>query len=91
MSVITRSGERRIWQYHNTLRTEGLPTPVVHGFAHDVTQQKQTEWALRAREANFRLLIEQASDGIFVSDPKGRYLDVNSAGRLYSVTREKKS
>jgi PAS domain S-box-containing protein len=48
--------------------------------AHDVTEQKQTERALRAREANYRLLIEQASDGIFVCDPRGRYLDVNSAG-----------
>ena len=24
LTVMTRSGERRIWEYHNTLRTEGV-------------------------------------------------------------------
>jgi len=78
MSVISRSGERRIWHYH-TLRSDGLNTAVVRGIAHDVTDQKQAENALRFSEAHFRLLIEQASDGIFVSNAQGRYLDVNSA------------
>jgi len=27
MAVLTRSGERRIWEYHNTLRTEGVDSP----------------------------------------------------------------
>lgn len=31
-------------------------------------------------EADYRLLVEQAVDGIFVSDAAGRYLDVNAAG-----------
>jgi formate hydrogenlyase transcriptional activator len=79
MSVISRSGERRIWHYHNTLRSDGLNTAVVRGIAHDVTDQKQAENALRFSEAHFRLLIEQASDGIFVSNAQGQYLDVNSA------------
>jgi PAS domain S-box-containing protein len=29
MAVLTRSGEQRIWEYHNTLRTEGVATPIV--------------------------------------------------------------
>ncbi len=89
LALITRFGKRRIWEYHNTLRTEGVSSPVVCGMAHDVTEQKQTEKALRAREAHFRLLIEQASDGIFVSDANGRYLEVNSAGAgLLGYSRE---
>jgi PAS domain S-box-containing protein len=80
LTVMSRSGERRTWQYHNTLRTEGVSSPVVRGIAHDVTEQKQAERELRAREADFRLLLEQASDGIFVSDAEGRYLRVNQAG-----------
>ncbi|MGE5498908.1 MAG: PAS domain S-box protein [Syntrophothermus sp.] len=31
-------------------------------------------------ELRYKMLIEQASDGIFVSDKTGRYLDVNTAG-----------
>lgn len=47
MAVMTRTGERRIWEYHNTLRTEGVASPIVRGMAHDVTEQKRTERLLR--------------------------------------------
>ena len=44
--------------------------------------------ALRASEARYRLLVEQAVDGIFVSDAKGRFRDVNSAGeRMLGYSR----
>jgi len=39
---MTRAGEHRIWEYHNTLRTEGVASPIVRSTAHDVTQQKET-------------------------------------------------
>src|SRR5260370_42710928 len=39
MTVVTRSGEQRFWEYHNTLRTEGVATPIVRGIAHDVTER----------------------------------------------------
>jgi formate hydrogenlyase transcriptional activator len=48
MAVLTRSGEQRIWEYHNTLRTEGVATPIVRGIAHDVTERVLAEKALRA-------------------------------------------
>ncbi len=54
MAVLTRWGERRIWEYHNTLRTEGVKTPIVRGIAHDVTERVRAEKALRA--ANEQLL-----------------------------------
>jgi PAS domain S-box-containing protein len=44
---------------------------------------------IRKSEERYRTLIEQASDGIFVSDAQGRYLDVNSAGcRMLGYSRE---
>ena len=44
---------------------------------------------LRVSETHLRMLVEQASDGIFVSDADGHYLDVNSAGRnMFGYTRE---
>jgi PAS domain S-box-containing protein len=54
LAVVTRSGERRIWEYHNTLRREGVTTPIVRGLAHDVTEQKRAEKL--AREASQGLL-----------------------------------
>jgi PAS domain S-box-containing protein len=48
LAVMTRSGEQRIWEYHNTLRTEGVETPIVRGIAHDVTERVRAEKALRA-------------------------------------------
>ncbi len=48
LALLTRSGEQRIWEYHNTLRREGVETPIVRGIAHDVTERVQAERALRA-------------------------------------------
>ncbi|MEZ4670673.1 MAG: PAS domain S-box protein [Anaerolineae bacterium] len=45
----------------------------------DVTMAKVLERQLVESEARYRTLVEHASDGIFVSDSEGRYVDVNSA------------
>ena len=50
MHVITRAGEERIWEYHNTLRTEDVPEPIVRGMARDVTDRKRAEEALHQRD-----------------------------------------
>ena len=56
VAVRTRSGERRIWEYHNTLRTAGVASPIVRGIAHDVTGQKRMEKLLR--KASEELLVK---------------------------------
>jgi PAS domain S-box-containing protein len=53
LAVMTRTGERRIWEYRNTLRTDGVAVPVVRGMAHDVTEQKRAEG-----------LLSQANEGL---------------------------
>ena len=47
LCVLTRSGERRIWEYNNTLRTEGVPSPIVRGMAHDITEKDVRNWRRR--------------------------------------------
>jgi len=60
MAVMTRTGERRIWEYHNTLRREGVENPIVRGMARDVTEQKRAEKVARAAtEAMVRKIAEQ--------------------------------
>ena len=41
MQVKTAAGEARYWEYHNTLRVDGVKAPVVRGMAHDVTERRQ--------------------------------------------------
>jgi PAS domain S-box-containing protein len=103
LAVITRSGERRIWQYRNTLSTEGVASPVVRGMAHDVTEQIHTKRLLRkanedhavqAREAERRFdeyqrVLEAMEDMIVVVDRDYRYVIVNRAYLKYRrVERE---
>jgi PAS domain S-box-containing protein len=57
MQVQTAKGEIRLWEYYNTLRTEGVETPIVRGMAHDVTERRQ---ALH-REKEARMEAEAAN------------------------------
>ena len=58
-------------------------------FFHDVTEERKNREALRASEEKYRLLVEEASDAIFISDQSGNYTDVNSkACELLGYTRE---
>ena len=57
MKVRTASGETRLWEYYNTLRTEGVERPIVRGMAHDVTERRE---ALK-REKEARLEAEAAN------------------------------
>src|SRR5207237_9770425 len=84
MLVQTKSGERRVWEYYNSLRTEGVGTPIVRGMARDITDQRLAERALRESEERYRELFETAKDPIYVHDLKGRYISVNRAAEKLS-------
>jgi diguanylate cyclase (GGDEF)-like protein/PAS domain S-box-containing protein len=45
--------------------------------AHDITNRKQMEEALRSAEENYRLIFANAIVGIFQSTPEGRFLSIN--------------
>lgn len=48
-------------------------------FHRDITARKQAEEALRNSEEKFRTYIEMSPNGIFITDEKGKYIEVNSA------------
>lgn len=55
------------------------PGTLVH-IVQDVTDARRTREALRASEARFRQLVDQAVDGIYVFDAEGRIVDANARG-----------
>src|SRR5690242_19389354 len=65
MKVKTATGETRLWEYYNTLRTEGVEKPIVRGMAHDATERRK---ALK-REKEARLEAEAANrvEDVFLS------------------------
>src|SRR5258707_15526962 len=80
MVVLTTTGERRIWEYHNTLRTDGVTVPVVRGIAHDVTEQRRVERALRLSEEKFSRAFHSSPVEIVITTlEEGRFLDVNES------------
>lgn len=50
----------------------------------EIEQRKNAEESLREAEAKYRSIFENASDGIFQSNPEGRYITANRAlARIY--------
>lgn len=79
--ITSKDGTTRILRTKKFPIVDGQGQPqYLLGMSEDITEQKHAEKQLRESEEKFRQLIEQASDGIFVSDPEGRFLLVNSAG-----------
>jgi PAS domain S-box-containing protein len=55
----------------------------------ELAERQQAELALRESESRYRTLIEQASDGIFIVDPHGFFIEVNTRGcEMIGYTRE---
>jgi PAS domain S-box-containing protein len=76
MVLMTRSGEKRIWEYTNTLRTEGVLAPIVRGMAHDVTERFNAQMALHDSQARLNALVESIDDVVIELDLEGRVLDI---------------
>ena len=64
-------------------------TKVIQCNIRNITDRIQAEEVIKASEARYRSLIEQASDAIFVSDETWEYLEVNtSTCKMLGLYRE---
>ncbi|MEO8768439.1 MAG: PAS domain S-box protein [Ferruginibacter sp.] len=52
------------------------------GVGIDISEKVKSQHELKESEEKYRTLIEQASDGIFISNQQGDYLDVNTSATM---------
>jgi PAS domain S-box-containing protein len=64
-AIVAPVGDNRAW--------------LLQGVMLDITDRKRAEEALRAAEANYRSIVENAVEGIYQSSPDGRVLTANRA------------
>jgi PAS domain S-box-containing protein len=70
--------------------TADRPSSFFSGGLMDISPQKIQEDQLKAREATFRGIFENAVEGIYQSTPDGNYLEVNpSLARMYGYKNPK--
>ena len=77
--------------YGRTLieRNQDGKTVRLIGSMIDITDRKKAEEAIKASEEKYRALIEEASEGIFISDNSGRFITVNpSACKISQYTED---
>ncbi len=58
--------------------TQNKPMGLI-GISTDITKQKQAEIALKESESKYRILIETASDSIYLLSDQGIFLEVNQS------------
>jgi PAS domain S-box-containing protein len=62
---------------------------LLRGLMIDITTSKKADDEIRHSEEKYRTLVEQATDGIFIAGPNGRFIMVNSSGcKLSQYTEE---
>lgn len=79
MLVETSTGERRMWEYYNSLRTEGVATPIVRGMARDITEQRRAEKAMSDLRHELELTMNSMEEGVHRVDLKGDIVFENPA------------
>jgi PAS domain S-box-containing protein len=90
MEVHLANGEPRVWAYNNTLRTEGMQTPIVRGSARDVTERKRAEDKLLESEERFKKAFQSGPVGLAITRAaSGEYIDANDAfSKITGFSRE---
>jgi PAS domain S-box-containing protein len=79
MVVLTKTGEQRIWEYHNTLRTDGITVPIVRGMAHDITERRRAEKELRKAQERIESILKSVADTHILFDREWHYVYLNDA------------
>lgn len=79
-TITTKTGENRIWDF-NSAPLDALPDGrrMIISSAVDITEKKKINNELKESEDQFRTIIEQAGDAMYLSDFDGNILMVNNS------------
>ncbi|MDA8384300.1 MAG: EAL domain-containing protein [Betaproteobacteria bacterium] len=89
--IVTPNHVRRMVSAQGEIATRNRDGSIrqMIGTVHDITARHEAEEAVRASEEAYRLLVEQAADGIVIADPDGIVIDANTAAcRMLGMTHE---
>ncbi|MBT3465537.1 PAS domain S-box protein [archaeon] len=85
-----KTGELRWLNQRNVLKKDDNGNPIaIEGIVTDITKRKNIENTLYKSEENYKKYIENAPDGIFIVNEKGKYIDANpSACKMVGYSKE---
>ena len=86
--ILTKDGQERLISWHNTiLRDEKGDVIATLSSGEDITERRKSEEALRESEEKYRVLFENAGEGIITLDLDGRITGANRLVEEYGFNR----
>ncbi len=73
MTVLTKSGQKRIFLFRNTLMDEPGQMPYVMGSAQDVTEWRKSEFRETKIKSDLQLIVSSMDDFVIEFDELGRF------------------
>lgn len=87
--LLCRDGQKRWVGFTVALHREGDRPAGFDVIGRDLTERKRMEEALQASERRYRMLFDAVGEAILISDPEGRYIEVNrQAEQLTGYSRQ---
>lgn len=79
MKVLTRQGQERVWEFRNSIRSEGVEKPLVRAMANDITDRIRAERELRETQKLQSVLYRIADAASSASDLQGLYSAIHKS------------
>lgn len=76
-TAVTKSGAHRVLHIASSPISGENNEPCVLAIVEDVTERKQQELLLASSMRRFQTLFDSSTDGIFILDMKGNFIDLN--------------
>ncbi len=86
--ILTKYGEEKIISWSNTVLTSEGQFRMVLSIGEDITERKQVEQALRASEEQYRMVVDNAGDGIIIAQNGSILFTNRRATEIMGFTQE---